>query len=293
LQKLVKLMAEHVTICEVSPRDGLQHETTQVATDDKVRLIDLLSASGLSYIEAASFVSPRLVPQMADGAAVLARVSKRPGVTYSALTPNIRGFDAAKAAGANEVAVFASASETFSQHNINCSIAESLERFGEVTKAAKSDGLPVRGYVSCAIACPYEGAIAPENVAQLAASLFDMGCREVSLGDTIGVAHPEQVERLLATVLRTVPANKLAGHFHDTQGRALACIRVALHHGLRAFDSSVHGIGGCPFAPGAKGNVATESVVQMLAQSGFETGLNMSALAEAGAFITRVLGRSA
>lgn len=284
-------MADRVTICEVSPRDGLQNEPAVVSTEEKVRLIDLLSASGLAYIEAASFVSPRLVPQMADGADVLARIRRKAGVTYAALTPNLKGYVAARAAKAGEVAVFTSASESFSQRNINCSIADSLARYADICAMARADGIPVRGYVSCAIACPFEGKIAPQAVARVATALRDMGCREVSLGDTIGVATPEQVHDLLGAVVETIPAAALGGHFHDTAGRALDCIRMALRHGVRVFDASVAGAGGCPFAPGAPGNVATEAVVDMLAAEGFETGIDKTALAEAAAFSRRILGR--
>jgi hydroxymethylglutaryl-CoA lyase len=285
-------MVEHVKICEVSPRDGLQNEAVQVATDDKVRLIDLLSATGLSYIETASFVSPRWVPQMADGAEVLARITRKSDVTYAALTPNLKGYEAAMAAHADEVAVFASASESFSRRNINCSIEESLIRYREVCRNAGHDGISVRGYVSCAIACPYEGLIAPEAVSRLAMELLDMGCREISLGDTIGVATPEQVESLLGIILQGIPAAALAGHFHDTSGRARSCIRAALQHGVRVFDSAAGGTGGCPFAPGARGNVSTELVARMLKDEGYETGIDIDALAVASTFITKLIGRA-
>ena len=285
-------MAEHVKICEVSPRDGLQNEAVQVATEDKVRLIDLLSATGIAYIESASFVSPRRVPQMTDGAEVLARISRKSGVVYAALTPNFKGYETAMAAQADEVAVFASASESFSRSNINCSIAESLVRYRDICRSAERDGVPVRGYVSCAIACPYEGLIAPEAVCRLAMELLDMGCREISLGDTIGVATPEQVESLLGIILQEIPAAALAGHFHDTSGRARSCIRTALQHGLRVFDSAAGGTGGCPFAPGARGNVSTEAVVRMLMEEGYETGIDIDALAVASTFISKLVGRA-
>jgi hydroxymethylglutaryl-CoA lyase len=285
-------MAEFVTICEVAPRDGLQNEKIQVSTEDKVRLIDLLSATGLRYIEAASFVSPRWVPQMADGAEVMRRIARRSGVVYAALVPNQKGYEAALAARADEMAVFASASETFSRRNINCAIAESLARYREICRDAARDGVPVRGYVSCAIACPYEGPIAPDAVLKVAAALRDMGCREISLGDTIGVATVPDVAALLDVVARHIPPRLLAGHFHDTQGRALACIREALGYGLRVFDSSAGGTGGCPFAPGAKGNVATERVVEMLESENYATGVDREALATASRFIARILRRS-
>jgi len=284
-------MADRVTICEVGPRDGLQNEPVLVATPDKVKLIDLLSLSGLKYIETASFVSPRWVPQMADGSDVLSRIERRKGVVYAALTPNLKGYEAAFAARAGEVAVFASASEGFSQRNVNCSIAESLVRYREICRAAERDAIPVRGYVSCAIACPYDGPTAPESVRRVAQSLLDMGCREVSLADTIGVAVPQQVETLLAAVLKDIPVSAIAGHFHDTQHRALSCIGAALRCGVRVFDSSVGGAGGCPFAPGAKGNVATEQVLQLLLDEGYETGIDMDTVRNASNFIKNLLGR--
>jgi hydroxymethylglutaryl-CoA lyase len=285
-------MGDRVTICEVAPRDGLQNEPVFVATADKVKLIDLLSLTGLKYIEAASFVSPRRVPQMADGSSVLSGIKRRSGVVYAALTPNLRGYEAALAAGTGEVAVFASASESFSERNINCSVAGSLLRYREICRAAARDGVPVRGYISCAIACPYDGPTAPPAVQRLALSLLEMGCREISLGDTIGVATPRQVELLLDVVLAQIPVAAIAGHFHDTRQRALACIGVALKYGVRVFDASVGGAGGCPFAPGAKGNVATEAVVGLLADEGYETGIDMEALRDAAVFIKGLLGRT-
>jgi hydroxymethylglutaryl-CoA lyase len=284
-------MPERVTICEVGPRDGLQNEPKLVSLEDKVRLIDLLSATGLCYIEAASFVSPKLLPQMADGDDVLAKIARKPAITYAALTPNLKGYESAKQARADEVAVFASASETFSKKNINCSIDESLDRYRLICEKATGDKIPVRGYVSCVVACPYEGAVSPEAVLQVARSLLQIGCREISLGDTIGAAAPADVTRLLDAILPSIPAKKLAGHFHDTSGRALDCIRAALDHGLRAFDSSVAGAGGCPFAPGAKGNVATEEVVALLDAEGFTTGIDAAALNDAKNFMMQILGR--
>ncbi|MGH6853971.1 MAG: hydroxymethylglutaryl-CoA lyase [Aestuariivirga sp.] len=283
-------MPDHVTICEVGPRDGLQNESKLVSVDDRARLIDLLSATGLRYIEAASFVSPKWVPQMADGGNVLARIARKPGVVYSALTPNLMGYDAAKVARVGEVAVFASASETFSQKNINCTIDESLARYAAICQKAATDKMPVRGYVSCVVACPYEGAIAPQAVRRVAASLINMGCREISLGDTIGVASPRDIAALLDNVLAGIPVAKIAGHFHDTRGLALDCIQAALDYGVRVFDASVAGAGGCPFAPGAKGNVATHKVVEMLEGQGFTTGINASTLAEASDFMLQILG---
>jgi hydroxymethylglutaryl-CoA lyase len=277
-------MAEHATVYEMSPRDGLQNEPRAIPTVDKIALVDRLSACGFSHIEVASFVSPRWVPQMADGAAVLAGITRRDGVIYAALTPNLTGSAAARAAGASEVAVFASASETFSQRNINCSIAESLDRFAPIAVAAAEDGIPLRGYVSCVTDCPFEGRIAPASVASVAARLIALGCREVSLGDTIGHGTPDRVAAMLRGVLDAAPPNRLAGHFHDTKRRALDNIVVALDFGLRVFDASCGGLGGCPYAPGATGNVATERVAARLAELGFDTGLDPDRLADAAAF---------
>ena len=277
-------MAERVTLHEVSPRDGLQNEPRAIPTADKIRLVDLLSACGFSHIEVTSFVSPKRVPQMADAAEVLAGIRRARGTSYAALTPNLQGFERALEAGADEVAVFASASEGFSQRNINCSIAESLDRFRPVLAAARAAKVPVRGYVSCVTDCPYDGPVAPASVAQVAQALMDLGCRQVSLGDTIGAGTPETIARMLEAVLDRIPAASLAGHYHDTKGRALENIRTSLAHGLRAFDSSAGGLGGCPFAPGAKGNVATEAVVEMLHGMGFDTGLDPACLNEAATF---------
>lgn len=277
-------MTGRVEIIEVSPRDGLQNEKTPVSTADKIRLIDMLSGTGLREIEATSFVSPRAVPQMADAAEVMAGIARAPGVTYTALAPNIKGYAAAKAAGVDEVAVFASASEGFSKANINCTIAESLERFRPVTEAAKADGIPVRGYISCVVACPYDGPVAPRDVAMVTAALLDMGCHEVSLGDTIGAGEPKTVLAMLDRVLEVTGPERLAGHFHDTNGTALANIGACLVKGLRRFDASAGGLGGCPYAPGASGNVATEAVVRMLEDHGYETGVDREKLEEAAAF---------
>ena len=278
-------------ICEVSPRDGLQNEMSIVTTAEKIALVDRLSACGLRYIEATSFVSPRAVPQLADGAEVLASITRRPVVTYAALVPNLKGYEAARQARADEVAVFAAASESFSRRNISCSIEESLARYRDVCAAAARDGLPVRGYVSCIAACPYEGPVAPQRVAEVTAALFEMGCREVSLGDTTGAATPDQMGGLLRMMTARFPADRLAGHFHDTRGQALACIEVALAHGLRVFDASVAGAGGCPFAPGSAGNVATEAVCDLLRRKGFETGIDRAALSGAAAFLSHILGK--
>ena len=279
-----------VEIVEVGPRDGLQNEARIIPAADKIALIDLLSQAGFTRIEAASFVSPRWVPQMADGAAVMAGIRRRPGVRYTALTPNLKGYDAARAAGADEVAVFGAASEGFSRANVNAGIAEALERFRPVCAAAARDGVPVRGYVSCVTDCPYDGAVAPEAVARVAAALRDMGCVEISLGDTLGRATPHAVAAMLEAVLEVVPADRLAGHFHDTGGRALANIEVALEKGLRVFDAAVGGLGGCPYAPGAAGNLATEAVAARLEALGLETGLDRDVLERAADFARGLRG---
>jgi hydroxymethylglutaryl-CoA lyase len=284
-------MADHVTIVEMGPRDGLQNEKCMVATDDKIRLVDLLSATGLTRIEVTSFVSLRWVPQMADAAEVMAGINRARGVEYSVLTPNLRGFEAALAAGADAVAVFASASESFSRANINASVAESLERFIPVLEEAGEAGIRVRGYVSCVTDCPYSGEVAPAEVAQVAAALFEMGCHEISLGDTVGRGKPERVDAMLDAVLDAVPAGRLAGHFHDTGGLAIPNIGVALERGLRVFDAATGGLGGCPFAPGAAGNVATETVVEMLETLGFNTGIDPLKLAAAGEFARSLRGK--
>jgi hydroxymethylglutaryl-CoA lyase len=283
-------MSERVHICEVGPRDGLQNEKAIVPTARKIELIDLLSRCGFERIEATSFVSPRWVPQLADAAEVMAGIARAKGVVYSVLVPNLQGFERALTAGADEVAIFGSASETFSQKNINCSIAESLVRFAPVVAAAKAAGLPVRGYVSCVVGCPYEGAVDPAAVRDLALKLFDMGCHEISLGDTIGVGTPETVTRMLDTVLVVLPAPRLAGHFHDTGNAALDNVRAALALGLRRFDSAVGGLGGCPYAPGAKGNLATGALVAMLDGDGYETGIDRTALGMAETCIAGIAG---
>lgn len=277
-------MAEHVTIVEVGPRDGLQNEPGIIDTADKVHLVNLLTDCGFSNIEVTSFVSQKWVPQMADAAGVMAGIMRRKGVTYSALTPNIQGYEAAKAAGVDEVIVFASASEGFSMKNINCTIGESLARYALVLGAAHADGIRTRGYVSCAIACPYDGPTAPADVLEVAGLLVEHGCYEVSLADTIGAGTPETTRAMLQAVLTRIPATKLAGHFHDTGGRALENIAVCLEHGLRTFDAAVGGLGGCPFAPGAPGNVATEAVVDMLEKRGYKTDIRRDKLAGASAF---------
>ncbi len=280
-----------VRMVEVGPRDGLQNEPVILPAAVKIALIDRLSAAGLPVVEATSFVSPKWVPQMADAAEVMAGISRRPGTSYPVLVPNLRGFEAALAAKAEEVAVFAAASETFSQRNINCSIAESLERFAPVAAAAKAAGMRVRGYVSCVLGCPYEGPIAPAKVAEVAGRLVELGCYEISLGDTIGVGTPGQAAAMIETVARAVPLGRLAVHFHDTYGQALANILAALDCGVAVVDSSVAGLGGCPYAPGAGGNVASEDVLYMLQGLGVETGVDLEALIAAGRFISEHLGR--
>ncbi|AUX80319.1 MULTISPECIES: hydroxymethylglutaryl-CoA lyase [Sinorhizobium] len=276
--------SEHVTIVEMAPRDGLQNEARLVDTGDKIRLVDLLSDCGYERIEVTSFVSPRWVPQMADAPAVMAGIARRHGTRYTALAPNMRGFEAALASGADEVAIFASASESFSQKNINCSIAESIERFRPVAEASRHNRIPLRGYVSCVVECPYEGPIAPQAAARLVRLLSGLGCYEISLGDTIGRATPEAVDAMLEAVLGEIAATKLAGHFHDTSGRALENIAVSLEHGLRVFDASAGGLGGCPYAPGAAGNVDTVAVNALLGKRGFSTGLDAEKLEQAAAF---------
>lgn len=283
-------MSARVEIVEVGPRDGLQNEPRFIPTAQKVALIDLLSQAGFRRIEVASFVSPKWVPQMADGAEVLARIARRPGVAFAALTPNLRGYAAARAAGADEVAIFGSASEGFSRANLNTSIAESLDRFRPVAQAALADGVALRGYVSCATDCPFDGPTPPAAVARVVAALRDMGCAEVSVADTLGRAAPEAVDAMLTAVLDEMPAGQLAGHFHDTAGRALDNIRVALARGLRVFDAAVGGLGGCPYAPGAAGNVATEAVVALLRAEGWETGLDPDILARAAAMAQAMRG---
>ena len=282
-----------VRIVEVGPRDGLQNEKQVIPTAAKLELIRRLAATGLRDIEATAFVSPKWVPQMADHAEVVRGLDWSSGIHYPVLTPNLKGFEAALAAGAREVAVFASASEGFSQKNINCSIAESIERFIPVLAGAKKAGVKVRGYVSCVVACPYDGPVAPQSVASVAAQLKDIGCYEISLGDTIGVGTPASVLRMLEAVARKVPAEALAGHYHDTYGMAVANIYASYQFGLRTFDAAVGGLGGCPFAKGATGNVATEHVVYLLEGLGCDTGIDLPALRETASWIRGVLGRSA
>ncbi|WP_456026714.1 hydroxymethylglutaryl-CoA lyase [Pseudomonas capeferrum] len=284
-------LPSHVRLVEVGPRDGLQNEAQPISVADKVQLVDALTNAGLSYIEVGSFVSPKWVPQMAGSAQVFAQIQRKPGVTYGALAPNLRGFEDAVAAGVKEVAVFAAASEAFSQRNINCSISESLERFAPIMATAKQHGVSVRGYVSCVLGCPYEGDIAPEQVAAVARELYAMGCYEVSLGDTIGTGTAGATRRLFEVVGAQVPRDKLAGHFHDTYGQAIANIYASVLEGITVFDSSIAGLGGCPYAKGASGNVATEDVVYLLNGLGIDTGIDLQALILAGQQISSVLGR--
>jgi hydroxymethylglutaryl-CoA lyase len=278
-------------LVEVGPRDGLQNEKQPISVADKVALNNALSNSGLSSIEAGSFVSPKWVPQMAGSAEVFAQIQRADSVTYTALTPNMQGFEAALTAGVKDVAVFAAASESFSQKNINCSISESLKRFEPLLAAAQQHGVHVRGYVSCVLGCPYEGEIAPKHVAAVAKALYDMGCYEISLGDTIGVGTPNKAAALFAEVAKEIPRTQLAGHFHDTYGQALANIYASLSEGIAVFDSSVAGLGGCPYAKGASGNVATEDVLYMLKGLGIHTGVSLEKVIAAGLTISAVLGR--
>jgi hydroxymethylglutaryl-CoA lyase len=280
-----------VKIVEVGPRDGLQNEKQVVSTKIKVELIERLADAGLRVIEATSFVSPKWVPQMGDNSAVMQGIKRHPAAVYPVLTPNLQGFDAAVQAGATEVAIFGAASESFSRKNINCSIAESLKRFEPVVSAASALEIPVRGYVSCVVGCPYEGAIAPEQAAAVAKTLFEMGCYEVSLGDTIGVGTPASILRMIEACAKTVPIARLAGHYHDTYGMAIANIHASLQTGMAIFDASVAGLGGCPYAKGASGNVATEDVVYLLQGLGIETGIDLAKLAIVGDWISSLLNR--
>ncbi len=280
-----------VRIVEVGPRDGLQNEKREVPTAVKLELIERLAEAGLPAVEATAFVSPKWIPQMADHTEVLERIRRKPGVDYPVLTPNLKGFEAARAAGATEVAIFGAASEAFSKKNINCSIAESLERFRPVADAARNANMKVRGYISCVLGCPYEGDIKPDKVAEVAGALYDMGCYEVSLGDTIGVGTPAKTQVMIEACARRVPIAKLAGHYHDTYGQALANIYASLELGVATFDSSVAGLGGCPYAAGASGNVATEDVVYMLNGLGIETGVDLERLVGIGQWICSVLGK--
>ncbi|MFY0597348.1 MAG: hydroxymethylglutaryl-CoA lyase [Cognatishimia sp.] len=274
-------MTEFVEIFEVGPRDGLQNEKAQISTESKVALVDVLSSAGFKRIEIASFVSPKWVPQMADSADVLAGITRKDGISYAALTPNMKGLERALDAHADEIAIFASASEGFSKANINATIAESLARFEPIAEAAKVAGIPMRGYVSCVTDCPYDGKTDPADVARVAKALLDLGCYEISLGDTIGQATPDSIRTMLKAVTEVVPADRLAGHYHDTSGRALENIEASLEFGVRVFDAAVGGLGGCPYAPGAAGNVATEAVDARLKALGYDTGLDAAVIDQA------------
>lgn len=281
-----------VRLVEVGPRDGLQNEKLAIPTGTKIQLIENLIDAGLTYIEAGSFVNPKWVPQMADSGEVFAGITRKPGVTYAALTPNLQGFERAIAVNANEVAIFAAASEAFSQKNINCSISESIQRFQTLIDAAKSQHIPVRGYISCVAGCPYSGAVDVNTVASIAKELLAMGCYEISLGDTIGVGTAGQVKQLIETLARDIPIEKIAAHMHDTYGQALANIYAALEMGVSVIDSSVAGLGGCPYAAGATGNVATEDVVYLLNGLGIEHGVDLEKLIHAGNSISTALNKS-
>lgn len=286
------MLPSHVRIVEVGPRDGLQNEALPIATAIKLELIERLVQAGLKTIEATAFVSPKWVPQMADQSAVMAAVPPRPGVTYTALTPNLKGFDSAMAAGCREVAVFAAASEAFSQKNINCSIAESIARFQPILDAAHGQGVRVRGYVSCVLGCPYSGPVAPQAVATVAEQLMDLGCYEVSLGDTIGAGTPGKTQAMIDACAGRVGIDRLAGHFHDTWGMAIANIYAALEMGMASFDASVAGLGGCPYSPGASGNVATEDLVYLLDGLAIASGVDLAALVATADWISGQLGRA-
>ena len=284
-------LPKQVRMVEVGPRDGLQNEAQIVPAATKIALIERLADAGLATVEAGSFVSPKWIPQMADTAEVLAGLRRKPGVSYPVLVPNMKGFEAARAAEVEEIAVFGAASESFSQRNINCSIAESLARFAPVAEAARRHGMRVRGYISCVVDCPYEGPVAPAAVAEVAAKLSAMGCYEVSLGDTIGTGTPARIQAMIAAVAQSVPRERLAVHFHDTYGQALANILASLECGIATIDSSVAGLGGCPYAKGASGNVASEDVLYLLSGLGIRTGVDLTRLAAAGRFISAALGR--
>jgi hydroxymethylglutaryl-CoA lyase len=282
-----------VKIVEVGPRDGLQNEKETIPADVKVELVDRLTRAGFVNIEAASFVSPKWVPQMATSAEVMARITRKPGVIYSALTPNLKGLEAAIAARADEVVIFGAASEAFSQRNINCSIAESIERFREVAQAAKQARLRLRGSISCAFGCPYQGEVPVESVADVVRRLRELGCDEIDIADTIGVGTPKKVQAVMDAVAKEFPIDRLSGHFHDTYGQALANIYASMEAGISIFHSSVAGLGGCPYAKGATGNVATEDVLYMMHGMGIETGIDLDAVVDAGQFISAHLGRKA
>ncbi|MCZ6720876.1 MAG: hydroxymethylglutaryl-CoA lyase [Proteobacteria bacterium] len=285
-------LPERVKLVEVGPRDGLQNQAMILPAEVKIELIERLASAGLPVVEATSFVSPKWLPQLADASDVLKKIKKKQGVIYPVLTPNMKGYEAARAAGAEAVAVFTAASETFQQKNTNCSIEESFQRAEPIVRSAQKDGVAVRGYVSCVLGCPYEGAIAPERVAGVAKRLFEMGCYEVSLGDTIGVGTPARARALFEIAAGELPLSALAAHFHDSYGQALANLFAVLEAGVGVIDASVSGLGGCPYAPGASGNVATEDVVYMLDGLGIETGVDLKSLIETGAWISERLGRA-
>lgn len=284
-------MADRIHIVEVGPRDGLQNEDWTVDVETRIELIERLAAAGNKTVEAGAFVSPKWVRQMAASDEVMARIKRRAGISYPVLTPNMKGYEAARAAKADTIAIFGAASESFSQKNINCTIAESLERFRPVIDAAKADRVKVRGYVSCVLGCPYEGKIPLADVVRVSKALYEMGCYEISLGDTIGVGTHEETKAMIRAVAGEVPIKALAGHYHDTYGQALANIWASIEEGVRVFDSSVSGLGGCPYAKGASGNVASEDVVYSLHRSGFETGVDLDALVETSLWISDILGR--
>ena len=292
MQPHASAAGDFVRIVEVGPRDGLQNESAMVATADKIELVDRLSATGLRSIEATSFVSPKWVPQLADAAEVMAGIHRRPGVSYPVLVPNEQGYERTRAAGADEVAVFTAASEAFNRRNINASIDESIERFAPVLARAREDGVRVRGYVSTVLGCPYQGAVPVAEVVRVARRLHALGCYEISLGDTIGVGTPHQAREMLLAVATEVPMPALAVHFHDTYGQALANVAACVEAGVRVADSAVAGTGGCPYAKGASGNVASEDLVYMLRGMGIETGIDLEALADTGRWLASRLGRS-
>jgi hydroxymethylglutaryl-CoA lyase len=286
-------LPKRVKIVEVGPRDGLQNEKETIPADIKVELVDRLTDAGFPNIEAASFVSPKWVPQMATSAEVMARIRRKPGIIYSALVPNMKGFEAALAAKADEVVIFGAASEAFSQRNINCSIAESIERFRDVAQAAKQHGLRLRGSVSCSLGCPYQGEVSLDAVADVVRRMRDLGCDEIDIADTIGVGTPNKVKAVMQRAAQEFPIERLSGHFHDTYGQALANIYASMEVGVAIFHSSVAGLGGCPYAKGATGNVSTEDVVYMMQGLGIETGVDLNAVVDAGQFISQHLGRKA
>ena len=282
---------KQVKIVEVGPRDGLQNEKQFIATADKITLINKLSDAGLSFIECSSFVSPKQIPALADAAEVFRRIQRKPNVSYSALVPNLKGLETALDNDIKEIAIFTAASESFNQNNIRCSIDESIERFIPVIQRAQAEKINIRGYVSCVLGCPYEGEINPNKVAEVAQRLYDLGCYEISLGDTIGVGTPLKAQQLIETVSRIIPVTALAAHFHDTYGQALANVLAVLEMGVQTVDSAVSGLGGCPYAPGASGNLATEDLVYMLNGMGIETGVDLNSLLDAGRFIAQVLNK--